>query len=335
MKNLLYIGNKLSKQGFNQTTIETLSPLLLQEGFNVNSTSSKKNYFLRMLDMWFCVLKYYKSDFAIIDTYSTSSFWYAFTTSQLCRLLKMKYIPFLHGGNLPNRLQSNPKLCKMIFDNAYVNVAPSHYLKESFKEKGYINVTYIPNTIQINKYPFKERNAGEPKLLWVRAFASIYNPLMAIRVYKKVLEKFPNATLCMVGPDKDGSMKACKAVAQELGLNVRFTGKLSKKEWISLSSEYSIFINTTHFDNMPVSVIEAMGLGLAVVSTNVGGIPFLLAHNKDALLVPDSDVSKMVDAIEDLVVQPLLYQTLISDARQKAVSFDWEFVKEKWIKVLQ
>jgi hypothetical protein len=43
----------------------------------------------------------------------------------------------------------------------------------------------------------------------------------------------------------------------------------------------------------------------------------------------------MVDAIEDLVVQPLLYQTLISDARQKAVSFDWEFVKEKWIKVLQ
>ena len=52
---------------------------------------------------------------------------------------------------------------------------------------------------------------------------------------------------------------------------------------------------------MPVSLIEAMSLGLAVVSTNVGGIPFLLENQKEALLIPDNDVDKMVEAIDRLI----------------------------------
>ena len=335
MKKIVYIGNKLASHGFNPTTIETLSPLLVKEGYVVKTSSSKKNQLFRMLDMWVCVLKNHKSDFVIIDTYSTSSFWYAFTTSQLCRLLKMKYLPVLHGGNLPNRLSANPLLCQMIFEHAYVNVSPSHYLMEAFQKHGYSNITYIPNAIQISHYPFIERNIGPPRLLWVRAFASIYNPLMAIWVYNAIKEKYPNATLCMVGPDKDGSLFESKALAEKLGLEVTFTGRLSKQEWIVLAREYSVFINTTHFDNMPVSVIEAMGLGLAVVSTAVGGIPFLLEHNKEALLVSDNDVPKMVEEILNLVEEPLLYPRLTANAKQKAISFDWESVKRKWIKILQ
>lgn len=46
------------------------------------------------------------------------------------------------------------------------------------------------------------------------------------------------------------------------------------------------FINTTNYDNKPISVIEAMACGLCIVSTNVGGISYLLEDEKDALLVP-------------------------------------------------
>ena len=85
-----------------------------------------------------------------------------------------------------------------------------------------------------------------------------------------------DATLAMIGPDVDGSLTKVKDLARKKNLDVNFTGKLSKPEWINYSKDFNVFINTTNFDNTPVSVIEAMALGLPVVSTNVGGMPFLI-----------------------------------------------------------
>jgi L-malate glycosyltransferase len=335
LKNLLYIGNKLSQRGVNQTTIETLGPLLEREGFAVSYASSKKNKFLRMLDMIWSVLRNPKTDFVIIDTYSTFNFWYAFVISQLCRLFQLKYIPFLHGGNLPRRLHQNPKMSKMIFNNSFCNVSPSHYLLDTFHKKGFYKSIYIPNAIEINQYPFIARINIRPKLLWVRAFAEIYNPMMAIEVLKGLKNKYPEATLCMVGPDKDGSLSVVQKRASALGLNVVFTGKLTKLEWVSLAKEYDFFINTTHFDNTPVSVIEAMALGLAVVSTNVGGIPFLLENNKEAILVADNASNAMIEGIEKLLENSVFYKEIIDKSRTKVALFDWESVKQKWHEILR
>ncbi|WP_309597703.1 hypothetical protein [Flavobacterium oreochromis] len=105
MKKLLYIGNKLSEKGYNATTIDTLSFQLEKIGYQVVAVSSLKNPLLRILDMLFSIIKNRKFDYLLIDTYSTSAFWYAFFASQLARGLKIKYIPILHGGNLPNRLK--------------------------------------------------------------------------------------------------------------------------------------------------------------------------------------------------------------------------------------
>jgi len=331
LKSLLYIGNKLSSHGVSVTTIETLGSLLENEGYAVYYASSKKNLVFRMLDMLWSIVKFRKKiDLVVIDTYSTSSFWYAFLTGQLARILKIGYIPILHGGNLPDRLKNNPRLSKMLFGNACKNIAPSNYLLHHFKMNGFNNTLFIPNTIEIGSYPFKERKTIVPHLLWVRSFAKIYNPNMAVEVLQKLRRFYPEATLCMVGPDKDGSMEAAKMLAAECGLEVTFTGRLSKKEWVALSENYSIFINTTHFDNTPVSVMEAMALGLPVISTNVGGIPYLLKDNNDALLVDDNSVDQMVAAITNLCKNETLVQTLSRNARNKAESFDWSNVKKLW-----
>ncbi len=80
---ILYLGNQLSKHGKSPTSIETLGVFLKNEGYEMYYASSKKNIFLRILEMVFCVLKYRnKVDFILIDTYSTSAFWYAFICSQ-------------------------------------------------------------------------------------------------------------------------------------------------------------------------------------------------------------------------------------------------------------
>lgn len=334
-KNLLYIGNKLHNHGFNKTSIETLGVFLADEGFSVTYTSDKKNQIIRLLDMMLTTfLKAKKVDYILIDTYSTSSFWYAFFCSQIARLFKTKYIPILHGGDLPNRLKKNPYFCKLIFKNAFVNVAPSNYLLEKFKAKGFENLVYIPNSIQLEEYQFKKRNQVAPKLLWVRAFAEIYNPKMAVEVFKMLKEKHPEATLTMVGPDKDGSLISTKEFAESLNLEINFTGKLSKKQWTDLAEEHDIFINTTHFDNTPVSVLEAMSLGLPIVSTNVGGIPYMLTNNENALLVNDDNASEMADAIESLLNNDTFVQKLTSNAKILVNNMDWQLVKLNWKELL-
>lgn len=334
MKKILYIGNKLSKHGINKTTIETLGENLSKSGFRVVSYSSKKNSALRMLDMLFGILKHKNSDYILIDTYSTSAFWFAFLSSQLARLLQIKYIPILHGGNLPNRLISNPKLCSLFFNKAHVNVSPSEYLKFHFEKSGISNVICIPNSINLSDYSFKERQNFVPNILWVRAFAEIYNPKMAVNVLHSLQEKYPDATLTMVGPDKDGSLETTKNYANQLKLNVTFTGKLSKAEWTDLAKNHDIFINTTHFDNTPVSVLEAMALGLPVVSTNVGGLPFLISNHKNGYLVANNAASEMVLQMEQIINFPAQTIEIIQEAKNRVLKMDWKVVENQWLNLL-
>lgn len=336
-KRLLYIGNKLSSHGFNKTTIETLGLSFVNEGYNVVYASDKKNFIARVLDMIFILLmKFRRVDYVIIDTYSTKAFWYSFIISQLCRVLGKKYIPILHGGNLPSRLETSPFLCKQLFNNAYKNVAPSNYLKSEFEAKGFENIIYIPNTIEINHYVFKRRINFTPKLLWVRAFANIYNPKMAIDVLLELRKTHPEASLTMVGPDKDGSLIETQKKANDLGLKVQFTGQLSKEEWWQLAEEHDIFINTTHFDNTPISVMEAMALGLPVVSTNVGGISYMLTNNENAILIDDNDVIGMAKAIALLILNSDNHiEKIVSNARKNVETKDWKHVKEQWVSLLK
>jgi len=336
MKNLLYIGNKLSHKSKTPTSIETLGELIKNEGFVVKMASSKSNKFFRLLDMLYNVVKHRnQTNFVLIDTYSTSNFYYALLVSQLCRILNLKYIPILRGGNLPERLKTSSKSSKAIFNNAYKNIAPSLYIQLSFENLGFTNIICIPNSIELKNYTYKTRNFNKVKLLWVRSFSELYNPNLAIDILHKLKQKNIETSLCMVGPDNDGSLIKAKNYAKLLNVEVTFTGKLAKREWIALSSDFNIFINTTNFDNTPVSVIEAMALGLPIVSTNVGGMSFLINNMHDGVLVKPNNINVFVNAIKELITHPEKANQLTIKARNKVEQFDWEIVKHKWIKELQ
>ena len=337
MKTLIYIGNKsgVSKRA-NLSSIDLFAPLLVETGYKVYSASDKKNMVIRLIDMlWVCFKYRKKADYVLIDTYSTLNFYYAYFVSQLCRVLKLKYVPILRGGNLPERLKSSSKLSKSIFNNAFINVAPSLYIKSNFEAYGYNNIISIPNSIELKNYTFKERTFDSLKLLWVRSFSKIYNPLLAIEVLKAFKDESIKSKLCMVGPDSDGSLQEAKKYADKLGVEVNFTGKLSKQEWIKLSEDYNIFVNTTNFDNMPVSVIEAMALGLPIISTNVGGMPFLIQNNINGLLVEPNSSKGFVESIKRLVGSKEETNKIINEARVSAEHLDWEVVKKQWINVLK
>ncbi len=157
---------------------------------------------------------------------------------------------------------------------------------------------------------------------------------MAVEVLDAIIKLGFKAELCMVGPDKDGSMGRVKNLADSKNVQVKFTGNLTREEWRSLSEKYNIFINTTDFDNTPVSVMEAMALGLPVVSTNVGGLPYLIQDHYDGMLVKKADVNGMVLAILNLYHNPEMARKISRQARIKVEQFDWEIIKEQWLEIL-
>lgn len=332
MKKILYIGNNLTSKTKYYSAMELLYNKFREDNYSVVVSSNKQNKVIRLLDMCYSTIKYRKKvAYILIDTFSTSNFYYALIISQLARFFRVKYIPILHGGNLPYRLDKNHSLSKLIFTNSYINIAPSNYLKYEFEKRGY-KTNFIPNLIEIDKYTFKKREQIKPNILYVRAFDKIYNPTMAIKVLFEVKKKYPLAKLCMIGPKKDNTLEQCKSLAKKLNIinDIEFTGVLSKEQWHKKSEDYDLFINTTNFDNTPVSVMEIMALGLPVISTNAGGLPYLIDHEIDGILVNKNDVTGMCNSIIELLNNPKKIHMLTENARKKVEKFDWKFVKQQW-----
>lgn len=335
MKKLLYIGNKLEKHGAAPTSADTLPPLLRKEGFEVQVVSSVRNKAGRLLDMVSSLLlNHKKTDFVLIDTYSTANFWYAVICGYLCRMLGVKYIFLLHGGKLDSRFAEVSENIIELFRQAEANIVPSAYLTEKLETFHFNNLYPVPNWIDMDLYPFQLRNKLRPRILWLRSFDKVYNPVMATGVLEELLKDHPEAELCMVGPEKDGSMKTTRKVVKEKRLPVEFKGKLTKEEWIPLSANYDIFINTTSVDNTPVSVIEAMALGLPVVSTNAGGLPYLIDDGETGLLVDPDDSKAMAEGIIKLLSDSQLARKIGLKARRKVENYDWQKVRQNWLELL-
>ncbi len=324
----------MSKHGVTPTTVETLSERF-QVDIDVTVSSRMKNKVLRIFDMWYAVWKNRsKADVVLIDTYSDSAFFYAKTCGKLCRVLNVPYIAFLHGGNLPKRFNSSPESSKKYLEGAQDIVSPSGYLKHAVDTHFGLDANIIPNYIDIENYPFKKvEDFSSINILWVRSFHQTYRPVMAVDLLSILRTKGFDARLTMIGPDKDGSMEETRKRSAELGLDsyLTITGRLSKKDWIALAASHNVFLNTTSIDNTPVSVMEAMALGLPVITTKVGGIPHLFQDGKEGIMVPDATAERLADVVTSLSKSPQTVASLSVAARKKAEEWDWSVVRKRWM----
>lgn len=334
-KTILYLGNNLKSKNNYHNAYDTLTFNLESSGYVLINVSDKSNQLLRLFDMLFNVYKYRKEiDYVLIDTFSTLAFYFSFLNAMLARKLKISYVLILHGGNLPNRLKKSPRMSRRLFSNSFKNIAPSHYLKYEFEKSGY-EVDYIPNTIDIKKYKYKKRNSISPKILYVRALAKIYNPQLLLKAFHKILEIYPDAELCMVGPDRDNIKEELEDFIVSYGMTeqVKLTGALTRKQWHKLSERYDLFINPTTIDNTPVSLIEVAALGLPIITTNVGGIPYLFDETEVTFFL-SNNVTELIKKIENAISNQDKIKLQADNARRKVEQFDWKIVEQKWIETL-
>jgi glycosyltransferase involved in cell wall biosynthesis len=273
---------------------------------------------------------------AVVDVYSGMAFTWAESACWLLRKLGKPYILVLHGGSLPAFARHSNRRVHRLLRSAAKVVTPSRYLQEEMRPYRH-GLMLLPNPLNVQAYPFQPRGTVRPRLVWLRAFHELYNPGLALQVTAKLTRSFPGVELIMIGPDKgDGSYaRTLQSVeAMQLTNRVRLVTGIPKECVPSALQEGDIFLNTTRADNTPVSVMEAMASGLCVVSTNVGGIPYLLEADRDAVLVPSDDAAAMTAGVERILRNPVFAASLSTNARRKVEAFDWAHVLPEWDSLL-
>lgn len=335
---ILLVGSFLSIKGRNRSTAEDLAVHLQSAGYSVETTSSLHPRFLRLVDiLWtaFRVRKHYA--FAYVEAYSGMAFIWAEMVCGLLYLLGKPYILALHGGNLPAFASNHPARVRRVLQGAKVVTAPSRYLQDAMRPYRQ-DILLLPNPLDIHLYPFHLRGSPQPRLIWLRAFHAIYHPQMAVEVLVCLLTVFPDAHLTMIGPDKgDGSLQATQQLIEKYRVQKQVTivPGVPKNQVPGWLMQADVFINTTNVDNTPISVMEALACGLCIVSTNVGGLPYLLQNNEDALLVSPDASQAMADAIVRLLTEPGLAEKLSGNARYKVENFDWSVILPQWIELFK
>ena len=92
-------------------------------------------------------------------------------------------------------------------------------------------------------------------------------------------------------------------------------------------------INPSLVDNMPISILEALASGVPVVSTNVGGVPYLVEHEKTAMLVPARNPESMADAILSLLNDDSKAQAIANAGIESVQRYTWPNVRDRLLGV--
>lgn len=334
---VLLVSNFLSGWDGRRSYAEDLAARLKSAGLRVRTSSCFSFKPVRLADMVLAAAGA-RGDYqiAIVDVYSGAAFLWAEASIHAARLAGKRVVAVLHGGGLPDFAARHRARLTRLLARADAVISPSPYLQQTLR--GFCSdIRLLPNAIDLAAYPCRFRRVASPRLVWLRSFHRIYNPEMAVRVLAAIRRRYPDATLVMYGVDKDGSLERCRRLAGELGVDdaVRFPGVIPKEAVGRALAEADIFLNTADVDNTPVSVIEALACGLCVVSTNAGGVPFLLTHGEDSLLVRPGDAAAMQNAVLRLLAEPDLCGRISEAAREKAVQFDWNRVLPQWVGLIR
>ncbi len=245
----------------------------------------------------------------------------------IARLRRTPVIVNYHGGEAESFLKKTTRFVLVTMRQSSALVVPSGFLKEVFGRFG-MQATIVANVVDLARFSCTEprSSSSRRRFLVARNLEPIYGNETAVRAFATVRRQIPDVTLTIAG---SGPLaERLKALTVQLGVSgsVFFTGRLGREEMAETYRKADIAVNPSLVDNMPVSVIEALASGVPVVSTNVGGVPFILNHEQTALLVPPGSPEAMAEAMIRLVNDSALADRLINNGLAEVSNYTWETV---------
>lgn len=230
------------------------------------------------------------------------------------------------GGEAEAFLERQFAWMRPTLKRAHRVVVPSGFLRGVFAKWG-VHSEIVPNIVDLARFRPAEPDANRLHILVARNLEKIYDIPTALHAFARIRLERPAARLSVAGSGPERA--ALERLSDALGLStaVRFTGRLENERMVDLYREADLILNPSLADNMPVSLLEAMASGVPIVTTNVGGIPFLVEHERTALLVPPRDPEAMAAAALRLVGDRVLAAHLRTAGLAAAERYSWPNVQ--------
>ena len=326
MKKILLISNYRANVGGISGQVELLKYYLSNEGFEVEIFNTKGSLWYR-LGLFYRLRKVGKLyDVFHIHACSKLGFLPAIVGIKVGKKLQKKIVLTYHGGGAATFFKKHIRLVRKYLLQTDSNIVLSGFLGNIFQQYD-IPYVIIPNIIKF-KDQYKERDIIHPNFISIRSLTSLYNIECILRAFEIVKKRITNATLMIVG-DGCSRLELEQYVEAHQLEDVTFVGKVKNSDIYHFLDQSDIMLSSPREDNMPVSLLEGMNAGLLVISSNVGGVPYMIEDHKNGLLF-ESDNDKM---LSEKMIWAVTHQDdvklMMKEGSHFVKDYKWESVRNK------
>ena len=228
----------------------------------------------------------------------------------ICQSLEIPLLVHFHGFDAARykTLETFNDGYKAMFGYASKIIVVSKAMKQALINRGCLEEKIVLNTYGPHPDYFKVTpDYSSNHIIGVGRHTYKKAPYLTILAFKKVLEKYPDLKLTLIGTGE--LYEVCKHMIEALDLkdSISIPGGLPRDEIIPYLEKSCLFIQHSlvagdgDSEGTPVGIIEAMAAGLPVVSTFHAGIPDVVVNEETGLLVSEGDINAMAEGIIDLV----------------------------------
>lgn len=217
-------------------------------------------------------------------------------------------------------------------------IVPSYYFKtiifnwgiKTEKIKVIYNGINLPNHLGV-RHPSR----GEKVILSVGRLVPWKGFKVLIEIMPNLLEKSPSLRLMIVGSGPQQSELEELIKKLKLEERVILTGQLSREDLLELKNKADIFVLNTHWESFSFDTLEAMAVGLPVVTTKIGSLPELIEQNQEGILVEPDDREAIAEAIQKILQDDIFRQTIVQNAYEKSKQFSLQNTLDNLEKLLK
>jgi glycosyltransferase involved in cell wall biosynthesis len=232
------------------------------------------------------------------------SFWRKGLFTSLARLFSIPVILHLHGSEMKPFYESQPPVLQRWIKRHLEKATRVVVLSESWREfvsriAPAARIAVVPNYVVVPPVADDELRHSQ-EVLFLGLIGPRKGTFDLIPAFADASVRYPDARLTIGG---NGEVEKAKALIASLQLDGRavLAGWVGAEAKETLLRRSGIYVLPSYNEGLPMSVLEAMAAGLAVITTRVGGIPELITDGVDGLLIEPGDKEGLRQSIEALL----------------------------------
>lgn len=137
-------------------------------------------------------------------------------------------------------------------------------------------------------------------------------------ICESVIKRIPDATFLICGEGSMRSVMMGEIAARGIEGNVEFLGWIDTEHKTDILKKGSLFLLPSYGEGMPMCVLEAMGFGLPVIATRVGGIPKIVENGKNGFLLEPGNAQSIADGVARILEDENLYSSMSRESKARA-----------------